>query len=46
MGLDERFPGQAEIRRYLEHVADRFDLRRDIAFDDGRVGRLRRRRAG
>ncbi|MFN4089369.1 MAG: flavin-containing monooxygenase [Alphaproteobacteria bacterium] len=26
----ERYPGQAEIMRYLEHVADRFDLRRDI----------------
>jgi cation diffusion facilitator CzcD-associated flavoprotein CzcO len=29
----ERYPGQAEIMRYLNHVADRFDLRRDIAFD-------------
>ncbi|MCW3008062.1 MAG: cyclohexanone monooxygenase [Solirubrobacterales bacterium] len=26
----ERFPSQAELRRYLDHVADRFDLRRDI----------------
>jgi len=26
----ERYAGQAEIRRYLDHVADRFDLRRDI----------------
>jgi cation diffusion facilitator CzcD-associated flavoprotein CzcO len=26
----ERYPPQAEIRRYLDHVADRFDLRRDI----------------
>lgn len=26
----ERYPGQAEIVRYLNHVADRFDLRRDI----------------
>ena len=26
----ERYPAQPEIRRYLEHVADRFDLRRDI----------------
>lgn len=26
----ERFAGQPEILRYLEHVADRFDLRRDI----------------
>ncbi|GAN78383.1 flavin-containing monooxygenase [Acidisphaera rubrifaciens] len=29
----ERYPGQAEILRYLNHVADRFDLRRDIQFD-------------
>jgi cyclohexanone monooxygenase len=28
----ERFAGQPEILRYLEHVADRFDLRRDISF--------------
>ena len=28
----ERYAGQAEILRYLEHVADRFDLRRDIQF--------------
>ncbi len=26
----ERYPKQAEILRYIEHVADRFDLRRDI----------------
>jgi cation diffusion facilitator CzcD-associated flavoprotein CzcO len=26
----ERYPGQAEIMRYLNHVAERFDLRRDI----------------
>jgi cyclohexanone monooxygenase len=26
----ERYPTQAEILRYLNHVADRFDLRRDI----------------
>ena len=26
----ERYPPQPEIRRYLDHVADRFDLRRDI----------------
>ncbi len=26
----ERYPGQPEIMRYLNHVADRFDLRRDI----------------
>ena len=29
----ERYAGQPEILRYLEHVADRFDLRRDIQFD-------------
>jgi cyclohexanone monooxygenase len=29
----ERYPGQAEILSYLEHVADRFDLRTDIEFD-------------
>jgi len=29
----ERYPGHAEIRSYLEHVAERFDLNRDIQFD-------------
>jgi len=29
----ERYPEHGEIRRYLNHVADRFDLRRDILFD-------------
>jgi len=28
-----RYPAQPEILRYLEHVADRFDLRRDIQLD-------------
>lgn len=28
----ERYPAQPEILRYLRHVADRFDLRRDIQF--------------
>jgi cation diffusion facilitator CzcD-associated flavoprotein CzcO len=28
----ERYAGQPEILRYLQHVADRFDLRRDIRF--------------
>src|SRR6187431_571747 len=28
----ERYAPQPEILRYLEHVADRFDLRRDIRF--------------
>src|SRR5436305_2888676 len=29
----ERYPGQAEIMRYLNFVADKFDLKRDIQFD-------------
>jgi len=29
----ERYPSQPEILRYLDHVADRFDLRRDIQLD-------------
>lgn len=29
----ERYPAQPEILRYLNHVADRFDLRRDITLD-------------
>jgi cyclohexanone monooxygenase len=29
----ERFATQPEILRYINHVADRFDLRREIAFD-------------
>jgi len=29
----ERFSGQPEILRYANHVADRFDLRRDIRFE-------------
>src|SRR5262245_16019426 len=28
----ERYPAHPEIRRYLNHVADSFDLRRDISF--------------
>jgi cation diffusion facilitator CzcD-associated flavoprotein CzcO len=28
----ERYPGQSEILRYLNFVADRFDLKRDIQF--------------
>ena len=28
-----RYASQAEILRYLEHVAERFDLKRHIAFD-------------
>ena len=29
----ERYGGQSEILRYINHVADRFDLRRDIQLD-------------
>ena len=29
----ERYAGQPEILRYLDHVADRFDLRRDIRLE-------------
>ena len=29
----ERYAGQAEILRYLEHVAERFDLKKDIEFN-------------
>jgi len=29
----ERYPGHAEVRRYLNYVADRLDLKRDIRFD-------------
>ncbi len=29
----QRFPGQAEIERWLQYVADRLDLRRDIQFN-------------
>ena len=28
----EKYPTQPEILRYVNHVADRFDLRRDITF--------------
>jgi cyclohexanone monooxygenase len=31
----ERYASQPEILRYLNHVADRFDLRRDIQFNAG-----------
>ena len=30
--LTERYPGQPEILRYLEEVADRLDLRKDFTF--------------
>ena len=29
----ERYPGQPEMLRYLDYVADKFDLRRDIQFE-------------
>ncbi len=29
----EKYPTQPEVLRYLGHVADRFDLRRDISFE-------------
>lgn len=29
----ERYPSQPEILRYVNHVADRFDLRKDIQFE-------------
>jgi len=29
----ERYPSQPEVLRYLDHVADRFDLRRDIRLE-------------
>jgi cyclohexanone monooxygenase len=34
----ERFSAQADILHYLNHVADRFDLRRDIRFNTRVVG--------
>ena len=45
----ERYAPQPEILRYANHVADRFDLRRDIQFDtrvDRRGVRRRRQYAG
>ena len=36
----EKYATQPEILRYLDHVADRYDLRRDIRFETpGRMGR-------
>ncbi|MBB3083910.1 flavin-containing monooxygenase [Geodermatophilus sabuli] len=35
---EERYPTQPEILRYAQHVADRFDLRRDIVFRTRVVG--------
>jgi len=34
----ERYATQPEILRYINHVADKFDLRRDIAFDTRVIG--------
>ncbi len=34
----ERYPGHAEVRRYLNYVADRLDLKRDIRFGTKVVG--------
>jgi len=31
--FSERYPGPAEIRRYLNYVADELDLKKDIQFD-------------
>ena len=31
--LDERYPGQPVILRYLQHVADRLNLRKDFTFN-------------
>jgi cation diffusion facilitator CzcD-associated flavoprotein CzcO len=36
----ERYPGQAEILRYLNFVADRFDLKKDIRFNTRVVAAL------
>jgi cation diffusion facilitator CzcD-associated flavoprotein CzcO len=29
----ERYPSQPEVERYLRHVADKFDLRKDMQFN-------------
>jgi cyclohexanone monooxygenase len=41
----ERYATQPEILRYINHVADRFDLRRDIAFDTRVIGAVYDERA-
>ena len=41
----DRYPTQPEILRYINHVADRFDLRRDISFEQ-RVESCPLRRGG
>lgn len=42
----ERYPGQEEIRRYLDLVADRLELRRDIRFSTRVTGARRDDAAG
>lgn len=42
----ERYPGQEEIRGYLDFVADRLDLRRDIRFSTRVTGARRDDAAG
>ena len=39
----ERYPRQPEILAYINHVADRFDLRRDIQLEHAGHGRALRR---
>src|SRR6201987_1370939 len=36
----ERYAPQPEILKYANHVADRFDLRRDIQFDTGVISAI------
>jgi cation diffusion facilitator CzcD-associated flavoprotein CzcO len=36
--LQDRYPGQPEILRYLDHVADRLDLRKEFRFDSRVAG--------
>jgi cation diffusion facilitator CzcD-associated flavoprotein CzcO len=46
----ERYPAQPEILAYLNHVADRYDVRKDVTFRHprhlGDLGRRERRLAG
>jgi cyclohexanone monooxygenase len=42
----ERYSSQPEILRYIEHVADRFDLRRDIQLSTRVTARSSTRRRG
>jgi len=37
----EKYATQAEILRYLQHVADRYDLRRDIELSTERAAQVR-----